>query len=145
VRQVGGVVLEGDEIRLAAYLVRLGTAALERRAGAVPAVAAALRDQLARFAAEPAPPQASATGEHANLPGAAGLASSGPRISVAAAAALAGHSPQHIRRLCRRGDLAATRPAGPDGPWEIDEGSAAAYARRRKDATCLHVSDSPTG
>jgi hypothetical protein len=67
---------------------------------------------------------------------------SGPRIGVTAAAVLTGLTPQHVRRLCRRGDLSADQT--PSGVWQIDESSAAGYARRRKDAGCLLVV-SPSG
>jgi hypothetical protein len=139
---VDGFLLGRDDAELAAALARYAVVQLRRVNGSAPANAVALAAELDRFA-RTSSAQASATGEHANLPGDGDLASSGPRIGVTAAAALTGLTPQYVRRLCRRGDLSAVR--SPSGAWEIDQWSAAGYARQRKDATCLLVSDSPSG
>jgi hypothetical protein len=129
--QLAGFCLSDDEIVLAAVLVRAGAAAIESRNGSMPAAAARLRDQLAMFARRIQLAQASAAGEHANLPGCPDGAASGARISVAAAARMAGFTPQHIRRLCHRGDLAAVR--APSGHWLIEAWSAGILAARREE------------
>jgi|SRR5580700_2878280 hypothetical protein len=139
---VDGFLLGRDDAELAAALARYAVAQLRRNNGAAPPNAVALADDLERFA-RTSSPQASATGEHANLPDDDDLASSGARIGATAAAALTGLTPQHVRRLCRGGGLSAAR--GPRGAWEIDQWSVAGYARQRKDAACLLVSDFPNG
>jgi hypothetical protein len=137
---VDGFLLNRIEAAGTAALIRIAVAQLQRVNGTAPASAIALAAALERFA-RTSSPQADAGREHANLPDSADLALSGPRIGVTAAAELAGYSPQHIRLLCRRGELLAVR--SPSGGWEIDEHSAAMIARRRKDAqTCLTVSPS---
>ena len=129
-----GVLLEGDDIRVAAVLGRLGVAALERaNGGAVPAAAVALRDQLAGFAAETAKVVVSDGRAAAKPGGVVVLAGSGhAQMTVRAAATLLGVSPQRVRGLCRAGVLLATRD--PAGRWAIDANEAAALAARRKGA-----------
>ena len=142
--RAAGLLLTARECDLLAILARAGAARLEQRNGAsLPPRVTALLADLERFARTSRSAGQRPGPNIANLPDDGDLASSGTRIGVTAAAALARCSPQHVRRLCRRGDLSAAR--GPDGQWEIDEWSAAAHARQRKDAACLHVSDSPSG
>ena len=60
--------LSRDDARAAAALIRYAVAYLRRVNGSAPAGAVALAAELDRFA-RTSSPQASATGEHANLPG----------------------------------------------------------------------------
>ena len=136
--KLSGVRLSDEETRLAAYLVRAGVAAIERQSGTLPAAAVRLRDQLDMFARRISYAQASAESEPANLPACPDPAESASllhrQISVTAAAALAGVSRQHIRRLCRRGVLIAAW--SPAGTWQIELWSLEELAaRRRKEAS----------
>lgn len=127
--RAAGVLLDGDDIRLAAVLVRLGVAYLQRVNGTVPAAALALRDQLAAFARETSPPLASAMRETGKPAAAAIVADSGAQMmTVRMACELTGLSPQAVRGHCRTGKLLATRtPAG----WQIDPATLASLARRK--------------
>jgi hypothetical protein len=132
-RRCDGVILEGEDIALAAVLVWRGVEYLQRRDATVPARALQLRDELAAFAArESAAAVVSVPGEPGNLAATVVVAESFPQqMTVQAAAGLLGISPQAVRGLCRSGALLATRsPAG--GHWQIDMASTAALAARRK-------------
>jgi len=136
VRYTAGVLLDGEDLALTAVLARLGVAYLQQRNGAAPAAAVRLRDQLAAFAAETASVLVSDGRETAKPPGAVIVGQSLPQMmTVRAAAGLLGISPQAARGLCRTGELTAIRDAA--GHWQIDTGSAAALAARRKDRNDL--------
>lgn len=129
-RYTAGVVLDGEDLPLAAVLARLGVAYLQRVNGTVPAAAVQLRDQLAAFAAETTSVLVSDERETAKPGAAVTVAGSGPQMmTVRAAAGLLGISPQAARGLCRAGGLLATRDAA--GHWQIDADSAALAARRK--------------
>ena len=131
-RYTAGVVLEGDDLAVAAVLARLGVAYLQHRNGTAPAAAVRLRDQLAAFAAETVSVLVSDGCETAKPPGGVIVGESVPQMmTVRAAAGLLGISPQATRGLCRTGQLLATR--SPAGHWRIDTDSAAVLAARRKD------------
>jgi hypothetical protein len=134
VRRVGGVLLDGEDLALAEVLVRLGVAYLRYRDGTVPAAAVRMREQLTGFARETTAAQASAAGESAKPSAAVIVAESAPaEMNVQEAAGLLGISPQAVRRLCRTGALVAA--LSPAGRWDIDPGSAAALAARRRRET----------
>jgi hypothetical protein len=132
---VSGVYLTEDELRAVASLVRMGCVVVEERNGTLSARNAKLRDQLAMFARRTSFAQVSDVREPANLssgpdPAPSCLtASTGSDVSVAVAARRTGYSLQHVRRLCRHGDLIAWR--APSGTWLIDSDSAAALAASR--------------
>lgn len=129
--RLGGVRLTDEETVIAAALVRAGVLALERRLGHVPREALQLRDELARFAQRTLSAQASGPGEHASMPADPEAAASGPPVTVAEAAARSGFSPQHVRRLCASGELAAGR--APGGAWMVEEWSLQGLAARRRE------------
>jgi hypothetical protein len=130
VQYVDGVLLSPEELAIAAVLARLGVAHLERKNGGAPPAAIRLRDQLAAFAArETASVQASATRENTKALTAAGAALSAGETRVSAAAAQLGVSLQTVRSMCRRGALVAVRTVH---GWQIDAGSLAEAAQRRK-------------
>jgi hypothetical protein len=126
---VSGYLLGEQDAQLAWALIRHAALDLERRNGTAPTGAAALEAGLGRFARRTLFAQASAEGEPVNLDDDPDPAQS-HQVGVTAAAALAGVSHQHIRRLCRRGDLIARKT--PAGAWLIDASSAAALAARRE-------------
>ena len=132
-RRVDGILLESDDVALAAVLVRAGVAYLQRANGSVPHAALRLRDQLAAFAArETAALLASAERESANPAVTLTVEDSFPQqMTVRTACGLLGLSPQAVRGHCRSGALAAIR--SPAGNWQIDAHSAAAMAARRKE------------
>lgn len=133
-RRIDGVLLEGEDIALAAVLARLGVAYLQRVNGSAPPAALQLRDELAAFARRTSPAQVTVTGEPANLPAAVIVADSAPQqMTAAQAAAVLGVTVQHACRLCRSGALVAIRT--PAGHWQVDADSAAALAERRKERT----------
>jgi hypothetical protein len=130
VRRVSGVVLEGEDLALAAVLVRIGAAHLQRVNGAVPPAALCLRDQLAAFALETASVLVDDLPETAKPAAAVIVADSPARIGTDAAAAQLQVSTQAVCSMCRRGELLASQ--SPAGHWQIDPGSVAALAARRK-------------
>ena len=127
-----GVRLGNREAVLAAYLVRAGVTALERRNGSIPEDALQLRDELATFARRISYAQASASGETANVLVGTDPAASA-QISAAAAALQLGVSAQAVRSMCRRGALIASQ--SPAGAWRIDGTSVLALAALRKEAS----------
>jgi hypothetical protein len=136
VRHVGGVVLEGAEIRIAAALVDIAVRHLERTDGAAPAAVREFRDRLTGFAAETRD-DATTSGSTAQgfareseMPDITLIVADSPvQMTVRDVAGLLGISGQAVRALCRSGSLTAVRSrAG----WEIDERSAAALAASRK-------------
>lgn len=133
-RRVDGVVLDGQDLALAAVLARLGVAWLERRDGTVPPAALRLRDQLAAFARETTSVVVSDDRESRNPSCLPIVAQSVPaEMTAHAAAGLLGISPQAVRGMCRSGALIAVRSAA--GHWRIDTGSAAVLAARRREGT----------
>ena len=134
-RRIDGVVLDGQDLALAAVLVRLGVAYLQRANGGVPPEALQLRDELAGFAArETSAVLVSAECETAKPAAMVIVAESLPaEMTVQAAAGLIGISPQAVRGLCRSGVLTAIRSVA--GHWQICADSAAALAARRKERT----------
>ena len=130
--RVDGVLLKDDQLALAAVLVRLGVAYLQRVNGTVPADALQLRDELAGFAArETSAVLVSAECETAKPAAMVIVAESLPaEMTVQAAAGLLGISPQAVRGLCRSGVLTAIRSVA--GHWQICADSAAALAARRR-------------
>lgn len=145
-RRVVGVLLEGDEITLASYLVGKGVEFLLRRNGGVPSRYLALRDRLAAQAGRETAAvvtdrgtsrgsteaQASAGRGSSEAGAVVIVAESRPAVMTAQDAAdLLGITDRAVRNLCQSGDLIARR--GPAGRWAIDSGSAAALAARRKD------------
>jgi hypothetical protein len=129
VRQVGGVLLDGQDVALAAVLARIGVAWLQRTNGTVPAEALFLRDQLTEAARKLAA-QASGQAGSAEAAAAVGVAESGPaEMTTAQAAAVLGISGRAVRSLCRTGALDAVLSRT---GWRIDAGSVTAEAARRK-------------
>lgn len=129
--RLGGIRLSDGEAALAAALVRAGIAAIEQRHGQVPAAAFRLRDELVMFARRTSAAQASTDREHANMPSEPEAPVSELPVTVAEAAARSGYSPQHVRRLCASGELAAARTPG--GAWMVEEWSLAVLAAQRRE------------
>ena len=135
-RRVDGLELSPDEVILAARRVSAGVAASERRNGCASPPAVQLRDQLAAFAREYQRETASVLGsdgrETAKLPAVVIVAGSARTQTVGAAAGLLGISPQHVRGLCRDGELTAVKAVT---GWRIEEWSVADLAARRAEGT----------
>lgn len=140
VRRVAGVLLAGEDIRLAAYLVRHGVDSLMRRDGALPTGSLELRDRLAAEAGREtvavvtdcgsAPVQVNGGRGSAEAAAVVILEGSRPMTTVQAAARL-GITARAVRNLCHAGDLFARRD--PAGRWAIDPGSVAELAARRRE------------
>lgn len=132
-RYVDGVLLEGRDILLADYLVRQGAEYLQRRNGGdLPPGAAALCERLAVFAGrETVAVVVSRERESGKAAAAVVVEDSRPaEMTAPAAAGLIGVSAQAVRGWCRDGTLLATKDAA--GRWQVDAGSAAGMAARRK-------------
>lgn len=130
-RRVDGVVLDGQDVVVAALLVRIGAAYLLRVNGSVPPGALRLRDELNAFAArETASAEASAGRESAKADISPTVAESAPKVTVKDAARILGISEQAVTARCRSGALTAVRSAA--GHWQINAESAQAVAARRK-------------
>ncbi len=133
-RYVGGVVLDGPELRIAATLARIAVRYLERTDGTVPPAARGLLRELEAFAAETrsAALASGSTGrgseDATGIPD-TGLAVPESAMTVKDAAALLGTSEQAVTARCRDGSLTAVKTRG---GWDIDRRSAAALAARRK-------------
>jgi hypothetical protein len=134
VRYVGGVLLDGAEVRIAAAVFRLYVRHLERTEGGARPVLREIRDRLAAFAAE--------TSDTPLASGSTGRVSEGesevPDIDLWApdspmtardVAELLGISDQAVTARCRAGTLTAVKTRG---GWEIDRRSAMAEARKGK-------------
>jgi hypothetical protein len=127
VRRVDGVVLDGQEAALAAWLIVRGIRYTERTDATIPGGAVKLLAELSAFARESTLVEVSAVRESGK---AAVVTVEAGSLTTAQAAALLDLTRQQVGALCRDGALAAERTAA--GPWRIDPGSAAALAARRK-------------
>lgn len=128
--RVDGILLSRDEARRLVILARLGAVRLEARNGCIAPGLARLLEQLEEFGRRNQGSQVSAGRETANGLIVADPADFGSKITVTAAAARLGVSPQTIRCWCRGGDLIGWRPPA-GGPWIIDGGSVATLAATR--------------
>jgi hypothetical protein len=132
VRRVDGVLLQGDEIAVAAVLARIAVAYLQRRNGTAPAAARQLAADLTTAARGTASALVSTERGIDQAPAAVTVTGWPPTQTVRAAAAQLGLKERRVRGLCQDGHLIATR--SPAGHWQIDAASVAAEAARRKGA-----------
>jgi hypothetical protein len=130
-RQVAGVLLEGDDILLAEYLIRHGIRYLQRmNGGAVDVRALALHHQFAAEAARNQPAQVSVAAGSAEADAVVVVANCLPqRMAAQVAAARLGVTDRAVRNWCQAGALAGRKQGG---RWQIEEWSVTVLAAARR-------------
>lgn len=130
-RRVDGVVLEGDDILLADYLIRNGVEYLQRRNGGVSARALTLHHQFAAEAARNQPAQVSVAAGSAEADTGMLVTDCPREMAAQVAAARLGVTSRTVRNWCHAGGPLIGRKQG--SRWVIEEWSVTALAAKRKD------------